>query len=134
MMDPRKKMAPMGSNRAIVCRQLRSDATLLCFLGEGRSSNRPRTATAPHGTLIQKHQRQVTREVKAPPIRGPTTDEMAYIPTTTDEYAARFSGSVVWMMAIKAVRLVSVMAGSALGIVYPLKMCLRFRSPQWLSR
>lgn len=71
-MEGRKNRVPSGSRRRTWVFQ---GAGVGFLRGTWRKKMRQRRATPPMGRLIQKHQRQERALVKAPPRRGPMTEE-----------------------------------------------------------
>ena len=75
-MEQIRKKAPKRS----ICWIFSLVVNLECFLsGFLKKKNTTAIAHPPTGKLIQKHQRQVSLSVKAPPKMGPMTDEMPNI-------------------------------------------------------
>ena len=69
----RRNKVPTGSNCMIRCFK---DSPSCCLGGglDGRTSSSTRIARPPMGALIQKHHRQVTFVVNAPPSKGPAIE------------------------------------------------------------
>jgi hypothetical protein len=79
---------PTGSNFHRFC--LKLPVACSGAVDAGRKIRRPTRATPPMGTLIQKHQRQDTFVVSAPPIRGPMIEEMPKTAPKSPWYLGRF--------------------------------------------
>lgn len=74
---------------------------LYCRSGFVKKKNTTASETAPNGRLIQKHHRQESRSVNAPPRIGPTTLAIPNIEDSAAMYMARFrSGTEKPIMVI----------------------------------